>query len=326
MSFETTKLPISDGISKTKVLEIENIEDTNEIALFGRALSQPVRIEILRLLNKKPRLVSEIAQILGLQLSSVAFHVKVMEEAGLLTYDYSTKGKSSLKFYYAAPYKTMLITRQMENTSKNATPIIKNIHIGDYVDAELNTYCGIASETRCLMQNSPHLVFIPEKRNAQLIWCRESGYLSYYIDNEYAKKERLESVSFSLELCSEARGFNEDYPSDITFWINNVELCTWTCPGDYGDKYGDYTPSWWFTESTKYGLLTVVCVKKNGVYINDRLVNKHVNLTNLKLENGNKTSFKFGVKKDANFVGGFNVFGDKFGNHNQAIIFRATYK
>ena len=112
---------------------------------------------------------------------------------------------------------------------------------------------------------------------------------------------------------------------DITFSINNVELYTWTCQGDYGDHYGKYTPSWWFIESTKYGDLVSISIRKDGVYFNGKIVNKDVTLSKLNLSNGNKTNFKIEVKEDARHCGGFNVFGEKFGNYNQPIKMVATY-
>ena len=46
-----------------------------------------------------------------------------------------------------------------------------------------------------------------------------------------------------MELSSEVPGTNLDWPSDITLWVNDIIVGTWTSPGDYGDKRGVYTPT-----------------------------------------------------------------------------------
>ncbi len=47
------------------------------------------------------------------------------------------------------------------------------------------------------------------------------------------KKEKIKRASISMEICSEAPGYKEDWKSDLTLWVNDVEVGTWTCPGDF---------------------------------------------------------------------------------------------
>ncbi|MEI3204121.1 MAG: hypothetical protein V8S73_05705 [Lachnospiraceae bacterium] len=42
-----------------------------------------------------------------------------------------------------------------------------------------------------------------------------------------------------MEICSEAPGYKEDWKSDLTLWVNDVEVGTWTCPGDLGAEEDD---------------------------------------------------------------------------------------
>lgn len=308
------------------LLELQNPEQIQEISLIGQALSSPIRLEILRLLNKKPYIMSEISNTLNLQPSSAAFHLKLLENAGLINVEYSTKNKGTLKWYSYGTRDVVLRLRPIEGITDELAPFITKIPIGDYVDVNFSNVCGMASELKVITLNNCNDVFNEERRNAQIIWNRYSGYIKYAISSTYTEVAPLSEISFSLEICSETNGYNHDYPSDITFWINDVELCTWTCPGDYGEKFGTFTPTWWFPESTKYGLLTTVTVKNNGVFVNGKLINKTVNLSSLNLTNSDRTTLKIGVKKDSEHIGGFNIFGEKFGNFNQAINFSATYK
>lgn len=314
-----------DEVNKSRMLKIPEVEDTNRIALLGRALSSPIRIEILRLLNKKAMLASEIAEALNIQVSSALVHLKILEEADLLVVEKSNKGKRVIQWYTYARPKLILLMREQVGSQKNRTPLIYNIRIGDFIDAEFGPSSGFASESRMICENTPHSMFSPEKHSAQVIWNKHHGYITYAVPNDYVDHQ-LKSISFSMELCAETNGWNNDYPSDITFYINDIELCTWTCPGDFGDRYGVFTPPWWFSESSKYGLLTGVSVQNDGVYLNQMLVNKHIKLSDLNLYEGNRTTFKIAVKPDAANCGGFNIFGEKFGDYNQAIIFTALYE
>lgn len=317
---------MEQSVNDIKLLEIQNAEQIQEIALIGQALSSPTRVEILRLLNVKPYLMSEISAALNIQPSSAAFHLKMLENAGLLSVEYSTKSKGSMKWFSYGVRDVLLRLRPLEGIRDTLTPYTTSIHIGDYVDAQFNDISGQASDLKLLVVNEPRNAFHGERHQAQYIWNRHDGYVTYAIANEFTQLAPLAEISLSLEICSETNGYNNDYPSDITFWINGVELCTWTCPGDFGDKYGTFTPAWWFPESTKYGLLTKITVTDKGVFLNDKPINKHVALSDLHLSEGNRFTFQIGVKKDAKHCGGFNLFGEKFGNFNQAISFTATYK
>jgi len=310
------------------ILKIENENDTNNIALLGRALSSPIRIEILRLLNTgKAMLLSEIAEKMNLQISSTAFHLQVLKDAQLITIETSSKRNGTLKWFsYNKNKVCSILLRSTKASTFHTKPTIYHVPIGSYIDASFNSSCGISSEEEILMENSPSLAFIPEKAKAQIIWNKYSGYLTYAIPNDYAFKDNLTELNISLEICSETNGYNANYPSDITFSINDVELCTYFSAGDFGDHYGKYTPSWWFIESSKYGVLTKISIRKNGIYLNEKLVNKKISLSSLNLANSNRTSFKIEVKKDAKNVGGFNIFGEQFGEFNQGIIFTAIYR
>ncbi|GHV78648.1 hypothetical protein AGMMS49944_04390 [Spirochaetia bacterium] len=56
-------------------------------------------------------------------------------------------------------------------------------------------------------------------------------------------------------MSSETPGTNKNWLSDITMWINTIEIGSWTSPGDFGDRRGMLTPSWWKLEGSQYGLL-----------------------------------------------------------------------
>lgn len=244
----------------------------------------------------------------------------------LYGYDYERYGTT-----YNDKLKVVDIWDVIETYSKlyyiyviESSLIISNYSVR--VDNVFSLYSGLASGEKLLVENHPGMMFGKERFQAEYLYNTRAGFLKYNIPNEYVKEGKLSELQISMEISSETFGYNEDFPSDITFSINGTELCTWTCPGSYGDKYGVYTPSWWYPESAKYGLLTTIKIKEKGVFINEEPFNRNIGLSNLNLSEGIYTEFKIEVKPTAKHCGGFCLFGENFGNHNQAIVFTAFYR
>ena len=75
---------------------------------------------------------------------------------------------------------------------------------------------------------------------AGLIWFTR-GYVEYkFPNNTKLLNTQVNAVEFSMELSSEVPGTAADWPSDITFSINQIDIGTWTSPGDFGDQRGVY--------------------------------------------------------------------------------------
>ena len=67
---------------KRITLDLNHLQQT---ALVGKALSSEVRLEMLKLLIERSANISELAAEFGLPQSSAALHVKVLEEAGMIS-------------------------------------------------------------------------------------------------------------------------------------------------------------------------------------------------------------------------------------------------
>ena len=160
----------------------------------------------------------------------------------------------------------------------------------------------------------------PNRHKAELLWF-STGDITYRFPSVEQNK-KIESLSFSLEICSETLYSRNDWPSDITFWINDIELLTWTSPGDFGGRRGKFTPDYWFINSTQYGLLKNIKIDDTGVYLDDILVNVNHNVHNINLENNNYIELKIGIKPNATHKGGINIFGKNFGDYKQSIVLK----
>jgi predicted transcriptional regulator len=157
---------------------------------------------------------------------------------------------------------------------------------------------------------------------AQLLWLR-SGYVEYKFPNRIPYGKTCTELEISAEVCSKAPYSKDDWPSDITLWVNDVEIATWTSPADFGGKRGFLTPTWWETHNTQFGLLKRWRIKNKGCFIDGSQVSDQT-LQALNLEARPYISVRFGVKEDAKNKGDTNLFGKKFGNSSKTLLCRLT--
>ena len=127
-----------------------------------------------------------------------------------------------------------------------------------------------------------------------------------------------------MEVSSEAPKHHPDWPSDITVWINDIELGHWTSPGDFGGVRGNLTPAWQPADTTQFGLLKTWQITDKDCQVDGVKVSA-VRLEDLAIHARPYISIRIGVKPDAKHVGGINIFGSKFGNYPQDIMLRIRY-
>ena len=93
------------------------------------------------------------------------------------------------------------------------------------------------------------------------------GFVEYQSPNFLSLDEKLEMMEISMEISSEFPFSNNNWPSDITFSLNGIELGTWTSPGDFADIRGKYTPDWYPDNLNQYGLLKTIRIMDHGTYM-----------------------------------------------------------
>ncbi|MDX1524107.1 MAG: transcriptional regulator, partial [Anaerolineae bacterium] len=193
-----------------------------------------------------------------------------------------------------------------------------------YVDFQVTPTCGLNSERGIIgLFDDPASFYEPDHIQAQLLWFHY-GYVEYRFPNRLPPRAVPGTLRLSLEICSEAPMHHDDWPSDITVWINGIEIGTWTSPADFGGKRGVLTPEWWATRNTQYGLLKMWQVKTEGSYI-DGVKISAIRLEDLKITDHDFISVRIGVKPEAANLGGINIFGRHFGNYPQDIVLRLDY-
>lgn len=299
-----------------------DINETDELCNLGKALSSPVRLEILGLLYDQSMIIGEIAKKLDIPASSAAFHLKLLEQAGLVRMEEQPGTRGSTKL---CTIKVDHIAIDMVKKNTDIDEIFSaEMPVGAYSSCQVAPTCGLCGPAGVIgNEDAEYCFYYPERMDAGILWTA-SGFVEYKFANGVPKKRMAKKVSVSMEICSEAPGYREDWKSDITLWINGIDCGTWTCPGDFGGRRGRLTPSFWPNGSTQYGIQTIWEVRKDGTYINEKKVSD-VTVEQLCLWEKSYVSVQIGNKPDAKYVGGFNLFGKGFGDYNQDIILTVEY-
>lgn len=316
---------------KPKIISEKNIElnlasnlHRHTITAIGKALSSPVRIDILNLIKAKPMSLQEISRLLSLPLSSTSMHIKCLEDARLITTENQPGIHGSMRVCMCGFLSIHLEAYDTDIDARDHT-LLFDMPVGNYSSFDVEPTCGLADMNGVIdTYDSPVSFYSPERQNAQLIWFN-CGFLEYRFPNKINPLLTLQELSFTLELCSEAPGYCEDWPSDITFLINGHEIGTFTSPGDFGVRRGKLTPNTWPMGRTQYGLLTTVSLRPDGGYINENLVNARTTLDTVGLYDTHFIAFEIRIKADANHKGGINIFGEKYGDYPQGICMRIVY-
>lgn len=296
--------------------------DPDEGAATLRALSSPARVQILKLLHRNgPLNINEISDALGFPQSSVSANVQALEDGGLVECTVQKARKGSQKICRSTVDEVVVFFKE-ELTSAGDKSIEVSMPLGLYTSCEVTAPCGLCSTEGIIgLLDVPDYFLDPGRMNASLLWFTK-GYVEYQFPNNARQAgAEIEAVEFSLELSSEVPGTSADWPSDITVWINEVEIGTWTSPGDFGDKRGTYTPGWWKLKGSQYGKLKTWRVSRDGAQI-DGVRISGVTVSQLDMGSHHSIRLRVGVKDDAKHPGGINIFGRGFGNYDQDIVLR----
>lgn len=306
------------GEAETTLL-VNPLEDVAKL----KALASEPRIQILSLLREKTLNINEIAEALKLPQSTVATHISILENAGLILTESVKARKGNQKLCYPSFHEILVQFPEKQSEKKNYIEI--EMPIGIFTDCLVTAPCGLCSSEKIIgLLDSPDSFLSPDRMKAGLLWCG-SGSVEYkFPNNSMYDQKKITKLEISMELSSETPGTNSTWPSDITVWINKTEIGSWTSPGDYGDKRGKYTPEWWKLEGSQYGLLKYFSVTDEGSFVDGTRISG-VTLSDLKLSEHHSIRVRVGVREDAEHMGGMNIFGKGFGNYDQGIILRTYY-
>jgi predicted transcriptional regulator len=253
----------------------------------------------------------------------VATNIGILERAGLVEAERVNAKRGNQKRCSAA--FSGILVEFPEERGERKDSIDVEMPIGIFTNFQAAPPCGLCSTEGIIgYLDTPESFLDPDRMKAGLLWLG-SGSVEYKFPNNarYEKRE-IQKLELSLELSSETPGTNKNWPSDITLWINNRELGSWTSPGDFGDRRGKFTPPWWKLEGSQYGLLKHWSVTSGGSFV-DGVKISDLSLRDLSIPDHSSIKVQIGVKEDAKHLGGMNIFGRGFGNYGQGIILRLYF-
>ena len=295
------------------MLHIEKFEDGIELY---KALGSEVRIEIIRqLLINNGMNMNELATRLGITGGALTAHIKKLEACGLITTSTRAAGHGNQKICKVHVDKILIDIVQNEPIDNLYQT---EVRVGHYSRCSIYPTCGLSTSEKIVgAVDDPRYFTHPDRCNADILWFT-TGFVEYDIPNFIPPGQKINQLMVSAEISSEAPGVNSNWPSDISFYLNDRKIGMWTSPGDFGDVPGIFTPDWWFPNWNQYGLLKLIVINRHGTYV-DGLKISDVTIDEFGLTSTSSLRFRFAVEEDAEHVGGFTIFGKTFGNYAQDI-------
>lgn len=301
------------------MLHIESLDDGLE--LF-KALGSDVRIEIIKILKKHKNMnMNELASKLNITNGALTSHIKKLEACGVISTSNEAEGHGNQKICSLLLDKILI---DIDNKEENENAYKTELKVGHFSNYNVFPTCGLASAQRIIGDVDDIRYFShPDRFDADLIWFTK-GYVEYMIPNFIPYSQKISQIMISLEISSEAPGSNSNWPSDISFYLNDVHLGGWMSPGDFADVQGIFTPDWWEHNWNQYGLLKLLIINEYGTFI-DALKISDVTINDFHLDSSSQLKFRIGVDDDAEHIGGLTIFGKSFGNYAQDIKVQINY-
>lgn len=299
-----------------------NLDISDKSLPVYEALASGVRHKIIHLLAKKPMNISELSEAVALSSAIMTMHIKKLEKAGIIRIEMlPSRGGVQKMCSLHVEQAEIIFPNKMEHIREYHQ---SEISIGHFSDFQVEPTCGLASAEKFIsIVDEPRSFLDAERFMAKILWFSE-GFIDYKIPNFLLSTEKPKELVISMEIGSEAPLTNNNWPSDITFYLNNICLGTWTSPGDFGDKRGKYNPSWWPDDINQYGLLKHLTVTNHGTRMDGNPISE-VTLDQVNVWDKQWT-LRIAVESGSRNVGGLTLFGSNFGNYKQDIMFRLYYE
>lgn len=287
-----------------------------------KALGSDTRIQILNILLENEQMsMNQLATELNISNGALTGHIKKLEECGLINISNESAGHGNQKMC-SVTQDRIIVDIKKPIDYKNVFKT--EIKVGQFSRHQVWPTCGIATSESLIGEFDDIRYFNhPDRFTANILWFTK-GYVEYTIPNLIPSNQRITQLSISAELSSEAPGIDNNWPSDISFYINDTKIGMWTSPGDFGDVHGMFTPQWWPQNWNQYGLLKLLVINDYGTYI-DGLKISDVSTLSLHLDYSSDIRLRLAVENDSEHVGGITLYGKSFGNYDQDIRVAINY-
>lgn len=306
-----------------ELIHLKEIVEREALKRLAKAFDSDVRIRVVQLLLERDgRNLNELAGELEITGSAITQHIRLLEEAGVIKIE-TTSGKRGIQKQCFLQEAKFLIDLKREQAQRNAYEA--EIPVGSYVRYAASAPCGLATPSGTIGQWDDARYFDdPQRIHAGILWLSR-GFVEYRLPNYVQKGQRAVELQLTQEVCSEAPGFCENWPSVLHFSLNGLELATWRSPGDYGLKRGLYNPDWWLYGVNQHGMLKPLVINREGAFIDGQRAGDYT-LDDLNIRPGSEMLYRISAPDSAPYTGGMTLFGRGFGNYNHGILMRMTFE
>lgn len=296
----------------------------NGLSVF-KALSSEIRVKILFYIYENEGLnIKQLAHIFDMPITTFSPHLKILESCGLIRILETSTGHGWQKCCYSISGADSIIV-DLKSSFNEIFTYHMEVPIGSYTDFEVHPTCGLASSSAFIgLLDEPRYFAHQNHTQARILWFT-TGYLEYILPCFLPYESKITELSLSFEICSECRAVNNDWPSDIHFYLNGIFLGYWTSPGDFGDRKGKHSPDWWHIFMNQYGLLKNLRITRFGTYMNEEKIS-NVTIQELSLTDESILKFRIAVPENARHPGGCTLFGQGFGDYSQNIQGTVKYR
>lgn len=310
------------------------IEGSNVTKVF-KALSNDIRIEILNLLAYDDMNVQAITDKFNLSKTAVLTHINILEESGFIKSEYLS-GSVGTQRVCRKVYDRLIFNLNPNKVDEDDTVYYEQeVLVGNYFDFEAYPPCGLANNHNIIKKWDDVIVMCDAERvTASLVWTA-FGFIEYKIpiDALFIDK-KITAIEIDIEVSAHQMVKTHKavvYPeymtpdrvtegiSDVSYWINGIEIGTHTITAGNDNEKANYTPTWWRNQPV-HGTLVKVVINQKGCFIDGKKVS---NLPFNELIQDNFFKFRLGVKPNATHSSGIMIFGKKFGRYCQDIVVKS---
>ena len=193
------------GVSTVNTLPLMDKSNDDQIEAFGRAISSKIRLEMCRQIIQKPMTLVEIAKLNNITNSTALFHLKILQEGGIVEGKYLPGKKGKALVYFVKHWGVFF---DLANVQDNQIHVHEqSVGVGEYVEADLKLL-NIATKEQ-IVHLEQNRTFASERFNAKLLWT-EGGKVSYAFENNFTFDTTVQEITLSLEICSEAHFYRND--------------------------------------------------------------------------------------------------------------------
>ncbi len=220
--------------------------------------------------------------------------------------------------------------------------VVMDMPIGNYYTSFIDSMpCGMVLYNGSAFFDNCDVFKTSSHYYATLLWFGKDGFLAYNVSLPNITPIDLRIF---MEVSSEAPLHNENYPSDLSIYINKDKYLTYNINGDYGGEYPRYMPQNlknWNKDYSQHGEPLLIEINDFGTFIVDKKVTekevddwlyrridlplKRVSDKTIKGIDMSNMDFVLSIDKDSQHVGGLNVYGKRFGNYAHGIVFSISF-